>query len=105
MCYNVEKRGNAMNIYYEVHGNSYPIILLHGNRENRKIYGQLVKDPENGYQLIIMDSRYHGKSIKGGPLTPRSYGSGDVMDVANELDLGLMMSLVLVMVRILHSHP
>ena len=27
-----------MNIYYEVHGNGYPIILLHGNQENRKIY-------------------------------------------------------------------
>ena len=38
------KRGNAMKIYYEVHGNGYPIILLHGNQENRKIYDQLIKD-------------------------------------------------------------
>ena len=56
-----------MNIYYEVHGNGYPIILLHGNQENRKIYDQLVKDLENDYQLIAMDSRYHGKSIKSVP--------------------------------------
>ena len=31
-----------MKIYYEVHGNGYPIILLHGNQENRKIYDQLM---------------------------------------------------------------
>ena len=80
------KRGNAMNIYYEVHGNGYPIILLHGNQENRKIYDQLVKDLENDYQLIAMDSRYHGKSIKSGPLTLDRMAQ-DVMDVANELDL------------------
>ena len=58
-----------MKIYYEVHGNGYPIILLHGNQENRKIYDQLIKDLENDYQLIAMDSRYHGKSIKSTPLT------------------------------------
>ena len=75
-----------MNIYYEVHGNGYPIILLHGNQENRKIYDQLVKDLENDYQLIAMDSRYHGKSIKSGPLTLDRMAQ-DVVDVANELDL------------------
>ena len=80
------KRGNAMKIYYEVHGNGYPIILLHGNQENRKIYDQLIKDLENDYQLIAMDSRYHGKSIKSGPLTLDRMAQ-DVMDVANELDL------------------
>ena len=32
-----------MKIYYEVHGNGYPIVLLHGNQENRKIYDQLIK--------------------------------------------------------------
>lgn len=80
------KRGNAMKIYYEVHGNGYPIILLHGNQENRKIYDQLIKDLENDYQLIAMDSCYHGKSIKSGPLTLDRMAQ-DVMDVANELDL------------------
>ena len=75
-----------MKIYYEVHGNGYPIILLHGNQENRKIYDQLIKDLENDYQLIAMDSRYHGKSIKSGPLTLDRMAQ-DVMDVANELDL------------------
>ena len=47
------KRGNAMNIYYEVHGNGYPIILLHGNQENRKIYDQLVT-----YKCIYYISKY-----------------------------------------------
>ena len=43
-----------MKIYYEVHGKGYPIILLHGNQENRKIYDQLIKDLENDYQLRVV---------------------------------------------------
>ncbi len=50
-----------------------------------------------------MDSRYHGKSIKSGPLTLDRIAQ--MMDVANELwDLEHMMSLALVMVRISHLH-
>ena len=44
-----------MKIYYEVHGNGYPIILLHGNQENRKIYDQLIRKRlsinRNGFTL------------------------------------------------------
>lgn len=75
-----------MDIYYEEHGKGYPIILLHGNQENRKIYDQLIKDMEDEYHLIAIDSRYHGKSIKSGPLTLDRMAQ-DVIDVANQLDL------------------
>lgn len=75
-----------MDIYYEEHGQGYPVILLHGNQETRRIYDSLIKDMESDYHFIAIDSRYHGKSIKSGPLTLDQMAQ-DVMDVADDLGL------------------
>ncbi len=74
-----------MDIYYEVHGEGFPIFLLHGNQENRRIYDQFIKDIK-GYKLITVDSRYHGKSIKSGELSLHQMAL-DVKNIADELHL------------------
>lgn len=75
-----------MDLYYLEKGNGYPIILLHGNQENHTIFSQLIDDLGDFYHVIAMDSRYHGKSIKQGPLTLEQMAK-DVMRVADELNL------------------
>ncbi|MEE3308786.1 alpha/beta hydrolase, partial [Sharpea azabuensis] len=75
-----------MEIYYEDHGKGSPILLLHGNQENRKIYDRLIGDLENQYRLIAIDTRYHGKSIKSGEVSLNQFAL-DVKNVADELHL------------------
>lgn len=74
-----------MDIYYEVYGSGDPVICLHGNQENRRLFYPL-KDDLKEYQLILIDSRYHGKSAKSGELSLTQMAK-DVMGVADKLGL------------------
>lgn len=53
---------NDVEINYEVHGEGAPIILVHGNSENHKIFNKLVEKLENNYKVYAIDSRCHGES-------------------------------------------
>ncbi|KRN50077.1 hypothetical protein IV49_GL000427 [Kandleria vitulina DSM 20405] len=73
-------------IYYERIGEGRPVICLHGNQENRTIFYELANALKDEYQMILIDSRYHGKSVKEGELS-LSQMSKDVMSVVNSLNL------------------
>lgn len=75
-----------MNIYYEVVGKGYPIVCLHGNGEDHHIFDEFVREMKDHYQLILIDSRYHGKSIKEGTLSYEVFRD-DVIAVVNELHI------------------
>lgn len=75
-----------MDIYYKTIGQGYPIICLHGNGEDHHIFDELANVLSNQYQLILIDSRYHGKSIHKGELSYRQI-MADVMMVVDELKL------------------
>ena len=57
---------NHLKIYYEVHGNGDPVVLLHHGfgctKMWQEIYPALV---ENGYQVIMYDRRGYGRSERG----------------------------------------
>ena len=53
---------NDTNLYYEVHGNGTPIILVHGNSETHKIFDVLIGELKNNHTVYAIDSRNHGKS-------------------------------------------
>ncbi len=53
---------NGININYEVYGNGTPIILLHGNSENHKIFDKLIEKLKDNYKVYAIDSRCHGES-------------------------------------------
>lgn len=75
-----------MDIYYEVIGDGYPIILLHGNGEDHHIFDETVDVFKKDYQCILIDSRYHGRSAHQGTLTYQQM-CDDVKNVVNELNL------------------
>jgi pimeloyl-ACP methyl ester carboxylesterase len=58
---------DSTKIYYEVKGDGYPVILIHGfsgtaqGWKNCVVYGNLVKA---GYKVIILDQRGNGRSDK-----------------------------------------
>lgn len=51
-------------LYYEKTGTGTPIILLHGNGEDHKIFNKTVQILKNHYTVYAIDSRDHGKSGK-----------------------------------------
>lgn len=79
-------------IYYEVKGEGYPVILLHGfsgtsqGWKSGEMYNDLLKA---GYKVIILDLRGNGKSDK--PHTDEGYSNDaeakDVIGLATSLKL------------------
>jgi pimeloyl-ACP methyl ester carboxylesterase len=53
---------NGANIYYEVYGSGEPLILIHGGLGNGKYWVNQIPVFAAKYQVIVMDSRGHGRS-------------------------------------------
>jgi pimeloyl-ACP methyl ester carboxylesterase len=53
---------NGVDIYYEIYGHGDPVILLHGGLSNGTYFGNQIPELAKHYQLIVMDSRGHGRS-------------------------------------------
>ena len=55
---------NQIVLAYEKTGNGPPMILLHGNGENRHIFDELSGILRTSFTLYVIDSRNHGESEK-----------------------------------------
>lgn len=59
---------NGIKIWYAVFGQGdlarEPVILLHGGLANSNYWGNQVKALQDKYQVIVMDSRGHGRSTR-----------------------------------------
>jgi pimeloyl-ACP methyl ester carboxylesterase len=55
---------NGVKIWYAVFGKGQPVILLHGGLANSNYWGSLVPALSGEYQVIVMDSRGHGRSTR-----------------------------------------
>jgi pimeloyl-ACP methyl ester carboxylesterase len=79
-------------IYYEVKGEGFPVVMLHGftgtsqGWKRGKLYGELLNQ---GYKVIILDQRGNGKSDK--PHTDAGYNNDaeakDVMGLVSNLKI------------------
>ncbi len=50
------------NMYYKKEGTGEPLILLHGNNEDSRIFDKTIKKLSKRYTVYALDSRGHGKS-------------------------------------------
>lgn len=55
---------NGVRIWYAVYGHGKPVILLHGGLANSNYWGNQVPALAKHYQVIVMDSRGHGRSTR-----------------------------------------
>lgn len=55
---------NGIKIWYAVYGHGSPVILLHGGLANSNYWGNQVPVLAKQYQVIVMDSRGHGRSTR-----------------------------------------
>lgn len=57
------KEVNGIKMYYEIYGSGQPLVLLHGNGGSIKGHAQRIEYFKTNFQVIVIDSRGHGKSI------------------------------------------
>jgi pimeloyl-ACP methyl ester carboxylesterase len=55
---------NGIRIWYAVFGHGRPVILLHGGLANSNYWGKQVAVLEKNYEVVVMDSRGHGRSTR-----------------------------------------
>ena len=55
---------NGIKIWYAVYGRGDPVILLHGGLANANYWGHQVRALQRHYQVIVMESRGHGRSSR-----------------------------------------
>ena len=75
-----------MDIYYEIKGSGFPVVCLHGNNEDHHIFDEAVKILSKQYQCLLIDARYHGKSVNSGELSYQQMAQ-DVMDIITDLGI------------------
>ncbi len=79
---------NGAHIWRAVFGAGDPVVLLHGGLANSDYWGDLVRALSNTHEVIVIDSRGHGRSDTDG----RPYGyrlmADDVLGVMDGLKLG-----------------
>lgn len=78
---------NGIDIYYEVYGSGSPIVLLHGGLGNTEFWGNQIADFASKHQVIVVDSRGHGRSTRN--TDPYSYHlmASDVLAVMDSLSI------------------
>jgi pimeloyl-ACP methyl ester carboxylesterase len=86
-----ERSGTApidgIRIWYAIFGHGEPVILLHGGLANSNYWGNQVRALQDHYQVIVMDSRGHGRSSRDN--TPYGYDlmARDVLGLMDFLKL------------------
>jgi pimeloyl-ACP methyl ester carboxylesterase len=84
-------RVNSIDLWYADYGGPHtfarPVILLHGGLANSEYWGNQVHALEQGYRVILMDSRGHGRS--GRDARPYSYDlmADDVIGLMDALKI------------------
>lgn len=73
---------NGIQLYYAVTGQGSPVILLHGGLANSDYWGLQVPELAKHHQVIVVDSRGHGRSTRNA----QPYG----YDVMTDDIVGLM---------------
>lgn len=63
---------NGIRMYYAIYGHGSPVILLHGGLANSDYWGNQIPELSRHYQVIVADSRGHGRSTR--TAQPYSYG-------------------------------
>lgn len=55
---------NGIRMFYEKSGQGKPLIMVHGNEEDHRIFDNAAKILKKHYTLYLVDSRGHGQSDK-----------------------------------------
>ena len=80
---------NGMEMYYEIHGQGEPLVLLHGFLSSCQFWKRFIEDFSGHFRLIIPDLRGHGRSTNPNPTEIFSIRqcAKDVLALLDHLDI------------------
>jgi pimeloyl-ACP methyl ester carboxylesterase len=78
---------NGIKIWFAVFGHGLPVILLHGGLANSNYWGNQVPALMKRYQVIVMDSRGHGRSTRTAELFGYELMASDVIGLMDYLKI------------------
>jgi len=78
---------NGIKIWFAVFGRGIPLILLHGGLANSNYWGNQVPELMKHYQVIVMDSRGHGRSTRDDQPFGYELMASDVIGLMDYLSL------------------
>jgi pimeloyl-ACP methyl ester carboxylesterase len=78
---------NNIKIWYATFGKGAPVILLHGGLGNSNYWGLQVRALSGKYQVIVMDSRGHGRSTRDEQPYGYSLMASDVLALMDYLKI------------------
>ena len=76
---------NGASIWYAVFGNGPPVVLLHGGLANSNYWGYQVPALAEKHQVIVIDSRGHGRSTRSAAPYGYELMASDVLGVMDKL--------------------
>lgn len=78
---------NGMEMYYEVHGNGEPLLLLHGFGGSGRAWREFVPEFARHYRVIVPDLRGHGRSTNPTPEFTHRQSGRDILALLDKLGL------------------
>src|SRR5215470_3342100 len=78
---------NGVKIWYATFGRGTPVILLHGGLANSNYWGRMVPELAARHQVIVMDSRGHGRSTRSSEPIGYDLMASDVLAVMDFLKI------------------
>lgn len=78
---------NGVKIYYEVHGEGDPLLMLHGFTISGKSWEPWIEDLSKNYQLIIPDMRGHGNSTNPSEKFTHALSAKDMYGLMDHLKI------------------
>jgi pimeloyl-ACP methyl ester carboxylesterase len=78
---------NGASIWYAVFGSGPPVVLLHGGLANSNYWGGQVSALAATHQVIVIDSRGHGRSTRSAAPYGYELMASDVLGVMDKLGL------------------
>ncbi|MBN9086318.1 MAG: alpha/beta hydrolase [Reyranella sp.] len=76
---------NGASIWYAMFGSGPPVVLLHGGLANSSYWGHQVPALAQKYQVIVIDSRGHGRSTRDAKPYGYELMASDVLGVLDKL--------------------
>jgi len=78
---------NGIKMYYAIYGHGQPVILLHGGLGNADYWGNQVPTLAKHFQVIVADSRGHGRSTRTAEAFSYDLMASDVLALMDYLKI------------------
>lgn len=78
---------NGVKIYYEIHGEGEPLVLLHGFTMSHDMWEEWIEDLSKDYKLILPDLRGHGNSTNPSNEFTHKKSATDIYALLDILDI------------------